>query len=67
MKLAYYPETDSLYIELRSVPSVETVEVSEGILLDLDARGQPVGLDIDHASKNIDLSDVTRSGFPHAA
>ena len=67
MKLAYYPETDSLYIEFRSVPSVETVEVSEGILLDLDARGQPAGLDIDRASKNIDLSDVTRSGFPHAA
>jgi uncharacterized protein YuzE len=34
MKLNYYPETDSLYIDLSSKPSKEIIEVSEGIVLD---------------------------------
>jgi uncharacterized protein YuzE len=31
MKLHYYPETDSLYIELRSEPGAETREIAEGL------------------------------------
>ena len=50
MKLHYYPETDSLYVELKAGPGVETREVSSGINVDLDAAGNAVGLDIDHAS-----------------
>ena len=50
MKLHYYPETDSLYIELKAGPGVETREVAEGLLVDLDAQGQVVGFDIDGAS-----------------
>lgn len=38
MKLHYYPETDSLYIELKSVPGAETREIAEGLLVDFDAR-----------------------------
>ena len=40
MKLNYYPETDSLYIDLSERPSVESREISEGILLDYDANGR---------------------------
>ena len=36
MKLHYYPETDSLYIELRAGPGVETREVAPGLNADLD-------------------------------
>ena len=38
MKLNYYPETDSLYIDLSEKPSVESKEISEGIVLNYDAQ-----------------------------
>ena len=55
MKLHYYPETDSLYIELRDVPASETREIADGLNADFDAAGSVVGLDIDGASKKLDL------------
>ena len=47
MKLHYYPETDSLYIELKGTPGVETREIVEGLIVDLDAKGDVVGFDIE--------------------
>lgn len=47
MKLHYYPETDSLYIELKPGPGSETRELSPRVNIDLDATGAVVGLDID--------------------
>ena len=69
MKLHYYPETDSLYIELKSTPGSETREVAEGLVVDLDAEGNVVGFDIDHASRKLDLSKVETIALPpaHAA
>ncbi len=64
MKLHYYPETDSLYIELQPGPGVEAREVSSGVVVDLDAAGHVVGLDIDHASKHLDLSTIETVGLP---
>ena len=64
MKLNYYPETDSLYIDLLSRPSVETREVSEGVALDYDADGNLVGIDIDNASRKLDLREITTSKMP---
>ena len=58
MKLHYYPETDSLYIELKGTPGTEAREIVEGLVVDLDANGDVVGLDIDHASRKLDLSVV---------
>jgi uncharacterized protein YuzE len=49
MRLHYYPETDSLYIELKSTPGAETREIVEGLTVDLDASGDVVGFDIDRA------------------
>jgi uncharacterized protein YuzE len=46
MKLNYHPETDSLYIDLSEQTSAETREISEGVLLDYDAHGNLVGIDI---------------------
>jgi uncharacterized protein YuzE len=69
MKLHYYPETDSLYIELKSTPGAEAREIVEGLVVDFDAQGNVVGLDIDHASKKLDLSKVETVALPatHAA
>lgn len=64
MKLHYYPETDSLYIELRREAGVEAREVAPGIVTDLDAKGRLVGLDIDNASKNLDLKSLETEGLP---
>ena len=59
MKLIYYKDTDSLYIDLSSKPSAESREISEGVVLDYDAEGSIVGIDIDHASKKVDLTEIS--------
>jgi len=64
MKLNYYPETDSLYIDLSEKTSVESKEISEGIVLDYDADGNLVGIDIDNASKKVQLKELTLTKFP---
>ena len=64
MKLHYYPETDSLYIELRAGPGVETRELAPGLVADFDAAGAVVGLDIDGASRTLDLSTVETVALP---
>jgi uncharacterized protein YuzE len=64
MKLHYYPETDSLYIELRDVPGAETRVIAEGLNVDLDARGDVVGLDIDAASRRLDLTTLETIALP---
>ena len=64
MKLNYYPETDSLYIDLASRTSVDSIEVSEGVVLDYDAEGNLVGIDIDEASRKLDLSEIATSHVP---
>ncbi|MGH7961847.1 MAG: DUF2283 domain-containing protein [Candidatus Binatia bacterium] len=64
MRLTHYPDTDSLYIDLCEQPSLESREVSEGIVLDYDARGNVVGIDIDNASKKVRLQELTLSKLP---
>lgn len=60
MKLNYYPETDSLYIDLSERTSVESREVSEGVVLDYDADGKLVGIDIDNASAKVELKTLSK-------
>ena len=64
MKLKYYPDTDSLYIDLSEKPSVESREVSEGVVLDYDEQGNLVGIDIDNASRKVQLNELTLSKLP---
>ncbi len=64
MKLHYYPETDSLYIELNSRPSADSREIAEGLVADFDAKGNVVGLDIDHASEKLDLKTLETISLP---
>ena len=64
MKLNYYPDTDSLYIDLSARPSDDSREVSEGVVLDYDEEGNLVGIDIDNASRKLDLSEVVTSQIP---
>ena len=64
MKLHYYPDTDSLYVEFKAGPGVETREVSDGLNVDLDGDGEVVGFDIDHASRRLDLSTLETEALP---
>jgi uncharacterized protein YuzE len=64
MKLHYYPETDTLYIELRNEPGSETREIADGLNVDLNEKGQVVGFDIDHASRNLDLTTLEAVELP---
>ena len=64
MKLHYYPETDSLYIDLSGRTSVESEEVAPGVVLDYDAKGQLVGIDIDNASTTLDLTKLETESVP---
>ena len=64
MKLNYYADTDSLYIDLSEQPSVESREISEGIVLDYDATGNLVGIDIDNAGRTVDLKNLTLNKLP---
>lgn len=66
MRLHYYPETDSLYIELKDAPGADTREIVAGLVVDLDANGEVVGFDIDHASQKLDLSKVETIALPAA-
>lgn len=64
MKLHYYPETDSLYIDLSSRPSAESREVANGVVADFDENGDIVGIDIDHASEKLDLKTLEAEVLP---
>lgn len=64
MKLNYYPETDSLYIDLAERPSSESREVSQGVVLDYDVNGNLVGIDIDNASKKLELKRLVLNKLP---
>ena len=67
MKFHYYPETDSLYIDLAARPCVDSREVVPGVVLDFGADGNLVGIDIDHASKVADLTRLEAKSLPVAS
>lgn len=64
MKLNYFADTDSLYIDLTDEPSVESREVAVGVVLDFGARGNLVGIDIDNATTKVDLVRLILSDLP---
>lgn len=64
MKINYYPDTDSLYIDLSHKTSVESREVSDGVVLDYDESGNLVGVDIDHASTKLDMREIVLGRLP---
>lgn len=64
MKLQYHPETDSLYIDLSGGVSAESREISEGVVVDYDIDGTLVGIDIDNASRKVDLETLRLSRLP---
>ena len=64
MKLNYFPDTDTLYIDLADRPSVESDEVARDVVLDMDADGDIVGIEIEHASTRVDFENVSFAKMP---
>ncbi|MCX7814920.1 MAG: DUF2283 domain-containing protein [Tepidimonas ignava] len=64
MRLDYDPQTDSLYIHLSDAPARDSLEVGEGVVVDVGAQGQVVGIDIQHASRQVDLRALSVSHLP---
>ena len=64
MRINYYPDTDSLYIDLSSKPSVDSREVSDGVVLDYDEDGNLVGIDIDEASTKLEMRELILTKLP---
>jgi uncharacterized protein YuzE len=55
MKIKYFQDTDTLYIEFRSVEVAETKDLDENTLLDLDGEGNLCGITIEHARDRVDI------------
>lgn len=55
MKITYFQDTDTLYIELKPAEVSETRDLDENTLLDLDQHGNICGITIEHAKERADL------------
>jgi uncharacterized protein YuzE len=64
MRIEYFPETDSLYIQFTTRPGTDSREIDDGIVIDVDADGHLVGIDIDQASKHLDLGTLDVKRMP---
>jgi len=63
MKMSYFDDTDTLYIELTQAPSVETKDLDENTLLDYDANGNVIAITVEHASTRTDVNELILSGI----
>ena len=63
MKMSYFDDTDTLHIAFSESDVSETKDLDENTLLDLDSRGQIVGITVEHASKRTDVSKLVLSGI----
>ncbi len=58
MKIQYFEETDTLYIIFSDKSPVETRDLDENTLIDLDANGQMCSMTIEHAKDRVDIPNV---------
>lgn len=63
MKVEYFADTDTLYIEFRAGEIAETRDLDENTLLDVDSEGNLCALTIEHASERTDLQRLTVEGL----
>jgi len=67
MKIKYFPETDTLYFQLNDYEIVETQELNENTLLDLDANGLLVAITLEHAKNAATLTEFSYQQMALAA
>ena len=55
MKIRYFEDTDTLYIELRAGVVADTRDLDENTLVEVDAQGQMLAITIEHAQSRAEL------------
>lgn len=63
MRINYYSDTDTLYIELNEAPGTNTRTCAKDMVVDLDENDGPIGIEIENASKKVDLSHLKTKGL----
>jgi len=67
MRYFYDPQSDSLYLTIADDRTyADSVEASPGVVLDFDTSGRLMALDLEHASKTVDIADLTLQAEPTA-
>jgi len=64
VRIEYFADTDSFCIELAQRAGVDAFEIGDGLVMDVDADGRPVGIDIDQVSRHLDLRTLDRRHIP---
>ncbi len=64
MKIQYFAPTDTLHIEFRDAPVVETRDLDENTLLDVDAQGGIVAITVEHASERANIPEFSFQQVP---
>ena len=67
MKIKHFHDTDTLYIELTDNDVVETRDLNENTLIDLDQHGNLVAITLEHASKLVAVSDFSLQQVPYSS
>ncbi len=63
MKMSYFDDSDTLYIEFKSTDIVETKDLDENTTLDIDSNGDVVAITLEHASNRTDIDKITLDGI----
>ncbi|MSP12919.1 MAG: DUF2283 domain-containing protein [Chloroflexi bacterium] len=64
MVFQYYPESDMLYIQLVEGISSESEEITPGVVLDFDEARRVLGIEIEDASKLLDITRLELRSLP---
>lgn len=64
MRIRYYAETDTLYIEFRDIPVAETRDLDENTVIDLDAAGNISAITVEHASERTGAPEFSYEQVP---
>ena len=64
MKIKYFQDTDTLHIEFRAAEVVETRDLDENTLLDIDREGKISGITLEHASERADIPAFSFEQIP---
>ncbi len=63
MKVSYFEDTDTLYIEFRDSGIAESKDLNENTILDVDAKGNVCAITFEHASQRTDVSHLIVEGI----
>jgi len=59
MKIKYFPDTDTLYIEFKTTEVMETRDLDDNTLIDIDRHGNVCGITIEHAQQRTDIPNLS--------